>query len=417
MSIHFYLGKPGGGKGVCAMKTIIEELRLGNRYVVTNFAVELEPWVNGKGVPQCGLKHYLKKNHGSDFDCEKRIWKLNEEQIEEFFRYRVFVDGSRKVLDAKYDQKGRCLEFDCTRMSEWASCLFVIDEAWACFGARNWQKTGDAVQFYNAQHRKMSDEVIFVTQHSDQCDKQIRMLTQDYTLCRNYGKESFMWWKGPELFATAVFTSPPNGTQKAMSEQVFKLDVKGIGGCFDTTAGSGITGRLAGDIGERRKGFPVWTVFVALLAFCYLFPKVTDLFASGLNKSFSVDTEKFGGKPKKSTNETSAPVDTFTRWRPQMTDNQTQALPDARQKPGVDLLDVKQPSQANVEVSTNRVYLVGVSVLKDCYKVFLSDGRSLDCKSGRLGTVDENEVVVHEEHGVKVYRRNFALVLPVESSR
>src|SRR5882724_5595688 len=48
--------------------------------------------------------------------------------------------------------------------------FYCIDECWKFFNARDWQNTGPGVLFYSAQHRKLGDTLLLLTQHSKQVE-------------------------------------------------------------------------------------------------------------------------------------------------------------------------------------------------------------------------------------------------------
>ena len=186
--ISFITGKPGGGKGLLSMQQIVDELVNGQRHIICNTPVRLLPWIFGDGRPMLGLKAYLVLKYRKDFDCEKRVHVLPDEEISCFFLWRV-VEG--QLIKAKFDsvRKGegeeRITGFDTSLASASGGILYVVDEAWKFYSARNWQKTGDAMLFYSAQHRHFGDDVLIVTQHTKQIDPAIQRVAQDFWVVTN----------------------------------------------------------------------------------------------------------------------------------------------------------------------------------------------------------------------------------------
>src|SRR5882724_6032919 len=136
MSIHFVTGKPGGGKGLVAMEEIVKELVNGERPIITNLPVQVEPWIRcirkrGKTTrkPEIGLRNYLLQAYGSDYNVAKRVFLLDDEtQTREFYRWRknghglacapwVFKDG-QDGKQAKLDA------FDTSLASQ--GCRFLL---------------------------------------------------------------------------------------------------------------------------------------------------------------------------------------------------------------------------------------------------------------------------------------------------
>lgn len=58
-----------------AMRELCIELSKGNRGIVTNMPVRLDPWVNGAGKPMIGLVEYMRRK-GVDSDETRRRVRL-----------------------------------------------------------------------------------------------------------------------------------------------------------------------------------------------------------------------------------------------------------------------------------------------------------------------------------------------------
>jgi len=267
MAIHFITGKPGGGKGFEALRRIIEELRFGERVIITNFAIRIPPWVRSVGgynkrklKPEMGLKSYLWQEYGEDYDCEKRIHHLTDKQTREFYLYRTNESGSVYELEHTRDDKGNVVTFSTTTFGG-RSVLYCIDEAWKDFGSRDWQNTGKGVLFYNAQHRKFGDTVLLCTQNTKQVETALRQVAQDFSVVTNMGKRKMGMFRQASMFICTTYAEPPTGiSSEPLSRELHRLDKAGLGGCFDTAAGIGVGGGGSADIFERVKGYPWWVV-------------------------------------------------------------------------------------------------------------------------------------------------------------
>jgi len=311
MSIHFVTGKPGGGKGLVAMEEIVKELVNGERPIITNLPVQVEPWIRcirkrGKTTrkPEIGLRNYLLQAYGSDYNVAKRVFLLDDEtQTREFYRWRknghglacapwIFKDG-QDGKQAKLDA------FD-TSLASQGAVFYCIDECWKFFNARDWQNTGPGVLFYSAQHRKLGDTLLLLTQHSKQVESQMRMVAQDFWVVRNHGKLKLGPFRQPSVFMVSTFESIPTGgsTQEPMSRRIFRLDKEGLGACYDTAAGVGLQGGAGADIGERTKGLPFWAIIVVAILIAGLVILLArglgwgagKLLTGGLNKQQSKGT-------------------------------------------------------------------------------------------------------------------------------
>ncbi len=273
--ISFITGKPGGGKGLLSMQQIVDELVKGKRHVICNTPVRLVPWIFGDGRAMIGLKAYLFKTFGKDFDCDKRVHVLDDDDISSFFLWRV-LDGGLKKADAEIktskDGDDRIMSFDTNLASQSGGVLYVIDEAWKFYGSRNWQKTGEAMLFYSSQHRHFGDDVLIVTQHTKQIDPAIQRVAQDFWVVTNHSKLSIGIFRQPDIFSVAIYDQAPTGASLTpMSRKIFRLDKQGLAQTYDTSAGVGLTGRMAADVGARRKGLPWWGILVVIALVAYLF--------------------------------------------------------------------------------------------------------------------------------------------------
>lgn len=233
MAIHFISGKPGGGKTLLALRLMLEELVYGSRLVVTNVSLKL---------PE--LNEFIQTKYpDASVNLFERVRILSEKECEEFWKHRV-KDGR--------EDKG---------------AFIVLDELHLFFNARKWMHTGEDCLHYLSQHRKLGDDVLCVTQHVENVDKQFRSVAQDFTVVKNGYKQRIGWFRGLPTFTRKTYSSAPNGGDKQQPFETahFRLDAKGLASCYDTAAGIGVHGRHA-DKGKATKGLhPAWFA-VAVLA-------------------------------------------------------------------------------------------------------------------------------------------------------
>lgn len=261
MSLHFICGKPGGGKSLFAMRLITDELRRGQRTIVTNVAVKL-----GELNAYCP---------GSD--VVRRVRVLDMEETRRFWLYRQ-IGWTVRSCTEEQEHRGKLLDFSqCDDFSiegapaksafDLGGVLYVIDEAHLFFAARDWAKTGRHAAWYLTQHRKLGDDVVCVTQAIEQVEVAFRRLAEDYTYVANLSKRQLFGFQLPARFVTGTYLKPFTGgvNDRAMAKTVFSLDASGLAACYDTAAGFGVVGRAA-DIGSRRRGWP-WQVGVGAILF------------------------------------------------------------------------------------------------------------------------------------------------------
>ncbi len=281
MPIHFITGKPRNGKGLFVADWRVRELRETDRPIITNFAEELHPWVTGKGVPQRGLLDFLQRKYGTTFNAENRIFKLTSQQAKQFFLYRAYKDGSTdeqgrpkyKLVEARghyevtKDGKQRLVGFNVDDFGlAWLQPQFYnIDECGRFWSSRTWQQTGDALFFYDEQHGKLGDTALLTCQHTKQIDPGVYRVAQDFRVCRSLSLLRLGKFRQGSGFKVHLFEDPPplsGERQKAMDTEKFQGDFKGLAQTYDTTGGVGIGQRLAGDVGQVKRGFPMWSLWV-----------------------------------------------------------------------------------------------------------------------------------------------------------
>lgn len=276
--IHFVSGNPGGGKSFYAVRQILFELQHTRRLVVTNLALNL-----------VRLGEYLSKQEwwtgGHVLD---RVRLLTDDETKEFFRYRG--PSALPMVD------NVALGFAVPDFSaiEARGVLYVIDELHVHFGAREWFKTGQAVIWYQTQHRKLGDDVILISQHPDQVDKAFRRLAQDWTYLRNLGQEKTLGFVAKNWLRRTTYLRPKGlgDNQPAQETGLIRLDVSGICQLYDTNAGVGIIGRVDAKSESKARGFPWWTAplfaVAGLVAVWFGLNALFEGFKGGMKKMVSV---------------------------------------------------------------------------------------------------------------------------------
>lgn len=284
MAQHFFLGKPGGGKTYRALREIVEELIYGIRVIVTNASLKL---------PE--LAAYLAEKYpDKEIDLNDRIRILTEEQARRFYLYRQYGCDFLEPTEEETKKGARVAYVFRTKdtpagvdLPEHRPVMYVIDEVHTFFDARNWQATGPHVTHYNSQHRKLGDEVFFITQFLDLVDKRLRGFSQSFILVRNHKLERLFLFRGPPYHSAKTYQSPPTGFGAvACHEEWFTFDLA-LGACYDTTAGMGIPGRSKPQERGVKGLHPAWAVvaFVAAVALLYFLPDIVSSYALRLMDS------------------------------------------------------------------------------------------------------------------------------------
>jgi len=238
--IRLFIGTPGAGKTYGALKDILEELLYGVRMVITN-APLLTPVLN----------EYIAKHHPEwKDDINLRVRLISEGETKQFYRYRG-VTGDIGTVSREDSLAGRHLPYDQYRGD---GVLYVIDEAHIPFDSREWADTGPELTFYNSQHRKLNDELIFITQFEKLIDVRVRGFVQDFCYFQNMGMEKFLTvFRKPAMFCMEVHRKPPSGNNAPPPNErhFYKMDFE-LAKCYDTSAGVGIKGRKLPE--KKKKG-------------------------------------------------------------------------------------------------------------------------------------------------------------------
>jgi len=379
MSSHAISGKPGGGKTLYAVKLIVEELVLGSRTVVTNLPLHVDR-----------INEYLQKEYPhKTVDLFRRLRLIDEDQARCFWTYRPMRDGFGWVrieqLTKAQWESGK--QPDYSKVED-GGVLYVIDEIHNYLNSRSWMTTGQDVLFYMSQHRKFSDDIIWITQAIGNVDKQFKSVTQDYTYLRNLAKERMGKFRLPGIFVRKTYSEPANKTVEAMETGTFKLDVTGLASLYDTAQGVGIHGRAAADTGARKKGFHIIWLVVAICLGAFLFyryvpPAITRYITKNERKEAREAAEReAAAKPKQTILEKAAAGIVDQHLTPRSTIKNANAW-------------------GNVDKSTNspgeKTWLTGFQKYGGRYTVFLSDGRQFEEGDNRLEFLTPEYVVIQGE--------------------
>ena len=266
----FITGLPGAGKGVYSTMRCIDVLMSSEKPIITNFALELYPWLRQmarrRSRGEKGLLAHLRDTYGETFNAEKRVHVLTDEQMADFYTWRVDEHENLIQVEHTRDKAGRVATLNENAFATTLPCYYLMDEGWKFLNARGWQKLGEGFQFYLAQHRKAGDDLDITAQDASQIDKQARVLVQEYHTLVNHGYRKIGVFKQPNVISVVVSNEPPDKRKSvgAMPKMI-RFDKVGIGGSFNTAKGAGITG-MAGDIERKRKGWPTWGMPVAAVA-------------------------------------------------------------------------------------------------------------------------------------------------------
>lgn len=267
--ITFCSGKPGGGKTKLAVLELVEEIRRGKRMIVTNMAIRMDPWVDGKGVARSGLERSLQDKFGDTFDCRQRICLIDDDEVKRFYAVRPTIVEGRQVKQVLSEEEdGR---FRLKVGAGFEGVAYFIDEAHEFFSAREWAKTGKEVLSWASQQRRAGDDCWFLSQVVNNVEKQLRGVSQQCYWVTNHRLASLGVFRQPDVISYRLFSStPPAPTEMSLRKGIVRYDKEFVHALYDTAAGVGVTGRGA-DIGQRAKGLHWSFLPIVLLALGVVF--------------------------------------------------------------------------------------------------------------------------------------------------
>jgi hypothetical protein len=251
--INLVVGPPGAGKGLWLIQVVRDVLLDTNQTIVTNFAIKL-PELN---------EWFQREYPDQAIDLHERIVFLSEEEIKSFYLIR---SATVRLQPVTKEQEARNEFSDYEPAKQARPVCYILDEADIHFGAREYASHGRSVNYYNKQHRKLSDTVYYCCQAVDQLDKQIRMLAQQTIVLKNLRKQKKGIFTLPSLFCWSSYYQVPKQHDQPMQSGVFRVNIQhGLQNCFSTESGVGMAGTRA-DRDEKPKGLSVfWSIPVAIL--------------------------------------------------------------------------------------------------------------------------------------------------------
>jgi len=266
--IRFVGGKPGGGKTLFAATKLVEELRTTTRFIVTNGAIEMHPWVDGGGVARKGLKRSMQDKFGDDFDCERRVVLVEDEAVPRFYSIRPPLDLEHDEVviqtRGKHEDNRFRLKVEGAKSQVGGVC-YIIDEAHEFFASRDWMKTGKELLSWASQQRRAGDDAWLLTQVIENVEKQLRGVSQECYWLVNHRLLRAMMFRQPDMISYKLYAKTPPGTNESyLAKGRLSVDRDFIYGIYNTAKGVGVSGRQA-DIGVRAKGLH-WTWLIAFAA-------------------------------------------------------------------------------------------------------------------------------------------------------
>lgn len=373
--INIVVGPPGAGKGLWLIQVVRDILLDTQQTIATNFAVKL---------PELNI--WLQKNHPDRaIDLHERIRFLDLDEIKRFYLIR---GPGREIQGVTKEQERQNCFPDYEPCKQWPPVCYILDEADIHFGAREYADHGRSVNFYNKQHRKLSDTVYYCCQSAEQLDKQIRLLAQQTIILKNLGKQKKGIFALPQVFCWSAYYQLPKLNDKPMASGVFRLHIDhGLQNCFETAAGVGLAGMKA-DRAEKTKGLLLLWVIPALILTGILMVKAPMLMAKVLSGA-TMGAAKVAAESYKLssvvTNQANETAGLFATASPGASNSSPRG-------PGV--APFPSALQQGSDRKTNEVYLTGISTMKGKVVVFLSDGEVFSSDDRELQFVSKKRAII-----------------------
>lgn len=346
--IHFVTGKPGGGKSYFALRQLVRELEVSERWVVTNLSLKL---------PE--LADYCHRRIFKPIDLNKRLRLLEANEVRDFWRHYPMLE-LRQTCKALGPDKPDVTDFG--PLESYAEgnpgTLFILDEIHLYFGARDWMKVSADAEFFFCQHRKLRSDVLLITQHSEKVDKNMRRNAEDFTVLRNMESQRlFLGVSLRKTFRRSTYPFQPTRQDQPTESGFFRIDVSDLANCYNTAAGVGIVGRL--DVRTKAKGRGPWVWALALLAVCIVAWSIPSLINKGTKAFMGKVMSGIGVTPPVVASSTIPPL----------------AHPPTPKHPVVDIAPTNNlVTQVSAPARSARVHITGRALSR----WFLSDGSSYD---------------------------------------
>lgn len=249
--IEIFTGRLGGGKTYSAVERVIQLFRQGG-ICYTNVQLNMDY-----------IKPFIARKYGIEIDCGKQYVYLDNGKIGSFHNH---VSAGSDEIPA----------------------LVLIDEAHLFFNSRDWSKTSRDVLTFLTQTRKVRINVIMITQHQDNIDKQFRRLVQYYWTFRDMKKFRLpllgIYWPLNQILQVCI----DGQDGKTIMHKIFKHKDKDIFNCYESKSLlvdlhlKKLSDADKPQIKKLKKSFPMKYIIIIFFLLCsvgvYLFfSKTTEL--------------------------------------------------------------------------------------------------------------------------------------------
>lgn len=309
---HAIIGKKGSGKSFLATKLSLAVVAQSDRILVTNLPLRLgeckaymaEHWPAFSDdlhdrieiIEDVKLlkRFWLYRGNGWTIpDIPKEDWnKGGRLDYRQAYRYLPTTeDVSRRVAITELTKQEinellRQGQIEAKAIADLRPVQYTIDEIQNIFPARAFSQTSHGCLFWLSQQRKLRDDFIWMSQNTDLVDKEFRDLTDDWLYITNWGRKRKSFFRLPKVMTWAKYDQRPGPGINPMVQGSFRLDIAGIGQCYDTSAGVGIEGGLTADTKEGIGGIHWSWVLLIVAVLLYGVFQTPKLLTHGIQHLF-----------------------------------------------------------------------------------------------------------------------------------
>lgn len=360
MAIGIIFGTGGSGKSFFQVMIVIRKLLETRQNICTNLALDL---------PR--LQQYIEERYPkAHVDVAARVRILTKQETMEFWKYR----GVRRFTWTPENEYGDYVDDPGT----WGVC-YIIDEAgasgfdsvgWATLDGRS--PRGVLCAAYLDQQRKYSDDVFASTngRYPSSIAKPFRDKAHEFIYLKNESQTKLGPFRGASRFKRRHYYTEPSKNTEPYETVIMSMDWAGIGSCYRTQDGVGVSGLFA-DKGRRAAGISIYWVFplviviaLSVIGVPYLLGRAASSFVAG-GPSKTVKKDKPGAGVSPVEPDAGKAIEPRSEPTPE---------PTAPSPGRYGLPDVSHPPRSALQ---QQVWALGYSVGGGRVNVVLSDGRTL----------------------------------------
>lgn len=275
MSLFIVYGKPGAGKSYWAMRWLVRELITRQRIVWTNLSVDMGALADlmAKRHPEWPGRMWDTYDDVGNF-VPARIQFLTEQQLQEFYRWRI--PGAEPVARIGSEEQDKKRGAQDPVMLDFSNpgqgVVYLLDEVQLFYNVRRFALVPREFGYYLSQHRKLGDDVVAITQQPANLDRMFQSYAEQYISLHNMAKRKMGPFRFPAYFEARAYSFRPTGSPGDFAEATiaYRLD-KELANCYLTQQGIGVAGEHA-DKGERAKGISMlWLAVIPVVILLFFF--------------------------------------------------------------------------------------------------------------------------------------------------